>query len=842
MEILRGVVERVTFHSPDTGWSVLRVTPQGQAGKVVTVTVHQSKVFAGATVDFEGAWTEHPKYGEQFKAEKVTERKPASASALEKYLGSGLIYGVGPVTAKRIVKHFGDKTLDVFEDNIERLMEVPGIAKTKLDQISGAWNEHRSIRDVMMFLQEYGVSTLFAVKIFKQYEHEAISIVKKNPYRLSYDIYGIGFFSADRIALAMGFAKDSPLRVGAAIKHVLNSSREEGHCYLTRDQILEGVKELIAVDDPDLVLEQLKEQEINDEIRYRDVKEDEAKDPTWCYYAKSLYYDEANTATVIKSLVKPLAIDKKRVENWLERYCATQPFPLSDEQRRSVAGIVANQFSVLTGGPGCGKTTTTKTIVKLAVAMGLQVTLAAPTGRASQRMSEVIGQEARTIHRLLVWDPSNGRFKKNAEDTLDTDFLIVDECSMLDISLSASLLDAVPPKARVLFIGDADQLPSVGAGNVLKDIIASGAVPCFHLTQIFRQGKESEIITYAHEINKGKTPRPESPIHVPNVWSQNVDCLFVDSEEATQEQAGFIRKIRGVMKNVIQDTGNSFVQEEPGVYKSVIQDEAGDYYTEEISEEEISEIRHRGAKAYIFNVPERFVKADVGELLQSETDAEALRQVIGKVHPWSSLGYGFTATEMIHRLYAKTIPERKGPLEIQILSPMTRGSLGTRNLNTMIQERCNPASDGKPTLNVGDRKFRPGDRVIQRRNNYDLEVFNGDIGKVERVDTEEMRMEVRFTGGESRLVEYKKESLIELDLAYGITIHKSQGSEFDVVIIPVATQHFKMLYRNLIYTGLTRARKLAIFVGSRKALSMAVRNIDTSQRQTYLKVLLGGLS
>ncbi|GAA4847503.1 SF1B family DNA helicase RecD2 [Algivirga pacifica] len=838
MEQLTGIVQRVTFHSEETGWSVLRVSPLDRPSEQITVTVHQAKIFAGATICFEGEWTHHPKYGEQFKATQTTEKKPASSSALEKYIGSGLIYGVGPKTAKKIVQHFGADTLRIFEEEIHRLTEVSGIARAKLVQIKEAWEEHRNIRDVMMFLQEHGISTLFAVKIFQQYGVKSIEIVSSNPYQLSRDIYGIGFFSADKVALSMGFAKDSPERIAAAIKHVLSSSREEGHCYLTLPQVIKGVQELLKEDYEDLVIQLLRTLEEANELRTRVVKE--AAENITCYYSKSLFYDEAYTADKTKVLCKQTVnADDSRIRNWLDRYNHQQPFPLSDEQYEAVAQIVQHNMSILTGGPGCGKTTTTKTLVKLILAMGKKVLLAAPTGRAAQRMGEVIGMEAKTIHRLLEWNPAQGAFTKGEEDPLVADFVIIDECSMLDISLTASLLKAIPERTQLLMIGDVDQLPSVGAGNVLKDLIDSKAVPCFALTKVFRQAQESLIISNAHMINQGRTPKVESPIHTPTAWNDGTDCLFVDSEEATAEQSKFIHKISKTLKDTA-DTGNiTVLEEEPGTYKTVDADR--NYYMEDISEEELQQLRYQGHKAYTFTIPQRFMNANVQQLLHSKDDASALKTILGNIHPWSTLHYGFTASEMVLRLYQHTIAQKVNPdWEIQILSPMTRGSMGTRNLNTLIQEAYNPLGEGKRELKIGDRIYREGDRVIQKRNNYDLEVFNGDIGKILHADTQDFELTVIFGKGlDERLVTYKKDNLIELDLAYAITIHKSQGSEFDAVIIPVVTQHFTMLYRNLIYTGLTRAKKMAVFVGTRKALGIAVRNVDNRKRQTMLRELLG---
>lgn len=842
METFVGIIQRVTYHNPENGWSVLRVNPVASPHEVKTVTIHQANVFAGATMEFEGEWQQHAKFGEQFKAHNVIEKKPASASALEKYLGSGLIYGVGPKIAKRIVKYFGKETLDIFEEDMDRLTEVPGIAQTKLEQISSSWTEHREIRNVMLFLQEYGVSTLFAVKIFKKYGNDAIKIVKDNPYQLSKDIYGIGFFSADSIALSMGIEKDSPIRIRAAIAHVLAASRDQGHCYLELEYIIVEIEKLLKQDFKELVETEVTGMERDNELKIR-VKGSK-DDPIKCYYSNTLYYDELYTAKIVKKFIaKKVEVDVDRVEKWLNSYNTQQEFPLHEEQYSAVLGATQHAFSILTGGPGCGKTTTTKALVKLLKSMKKKITLAAPTGRAAQRMSEVIGDAAQTIHRLLVWQPASGQFRKNEDDQLDTDFIIIDECSMLDISLAASLLKAIPQSAQVLFIGDANQLPSVGAGNVLGDLIESQKVPLFQLTKVFRQAQESQIIKYAHEINKGLIPKIESPIHQPEVWREQKDCLFFDSEEATKDQMNFIRKIRTSMKYVIENEGIAFVKESTpddmeDSYKSVMLEE--DYYIQSTSPQEIEDIRNQGVRSYIFSVPKDFLHADINTLLKSDNHASALSEVLKTIHPWSTLHYGFTASEMIVRLYSQTIEKRVGAaLEVQILSPMTVGSLGTRNLNRLIQSTFNSESKSKPVLQMGEKTFHLGDRVIQRRNNYDLEVFNGDIGAISSIDNLEMNLTVTYTNGKvSRNVHYKKQDIMDLDLAYAITIHKSQGSEFDVVIIPLVMQHFTMLYRNLIYTALTRAKKMAIFVGTRKALGIAVKNIDNRTRKTMLKVIV----
>ena len=814
-EILKGVVDRVTYHNPDNGWSILKVLPFDNLNKRETVVVHQTKVFAGATMEFEGAWTVHPKFGRQFKAIQAKENKPATASALEKYIGSGLIKGVGPKTAKKIVRHFKDQTLDVFESDIGRLTEVPGIAQKKLTMISDAWQEHRAIRDVMMFLQSHGISTLFAVRIFKEYGENAISWTTQDPYRLASDFYGIGFFSADKVALSIGLAPDSPQRITAGIRHVLSAARDFGHCYLTAPQIRDQVKELLSLDLSDKLDQLLDKMEKERLLMRRDLHVDQGE-LVACYYAKSLFYDEAYVAQRVKDPGPQRDIDEARVARWVDLYCKSRNMKLSREQAQAVQGIAKEQFSILTGGPGCGKTTATRVMVKLLEAMGLQVVLAAPTGRAAQRMTEVIGREAKTIHRLLGW--KGGKFKKNEKTPLKADFLVVDECSMLDINLTASLLKAVPKNSQVVFIGDYDQLPSVGAGNVLKDIIASGRVVCFRLTQVFRQAKESLIIKYAHQINQGEMPWISSPFKHPEIWQQNVDCLFIDSDEATKEQLAFINRVKRLHKDGDQENAPE-VREQDFFYEFRVNETGSPYETE-------------------IQVPKKFAHVDLERLANTQGSIEELMAVVKKVHPWSSLHYGLSALDTVKKLYMEWIPKYLGKeTEIQILSPMTRGSLGTLTLNREIQETANPFTKGKQQLTVGQRVFRTGDRVIHRKNNYDLGVFNGDIGTIVEINTMDVTCAVRFFP-DNRIVRYKQTDIMELDLAYAITIHKSQGSEFEVVIIPVLTQHFKMLFRNLIYTGITRAKKLAVFVGTRRALGMAVRNRDISRRQTALQTLL----
>ena len=679
--------------------------------------------------------------------------------------------------------------------------------------IRDAWIEHRAIREVMMFLQSHGISTLFAVRIYKEYGDNAIEYVTEDPYRLASDFYGIGFFSSDKVAQSIGLALDSPQRIIAAIKHVLAASREFGHCYLTQSQIRAQVKELIELDLGDRLPDLLRNMEQENLVMVREIEtQSGAIEP--CYYSKSLYFDELYVARKIPSMAAPPNVDGKRVERWTNLYSQSKGISLSDGQAAAIKGIVSERFSILTGGPGCGKTTATLVLVKLLEAMKIRVLLAAPTGRAAQRMMDVIGREAKTIHRLLEWQI--GGFNKNEENLLDTDFLIVDECSMLDINLTASLLKAVPPHCQVLFIGDADQLPSVGAGNVLRDMIAAGTIPCYRLTEVFRQAKESLIIRYAHQINKGDMPWIDSPFKKPEIWQDGTDCLFFDSDEATKEQLGFIARVKRYHELETKEHGN---ESNSNLYEFRADEPLIPYETE-------------------LSIPKKFQYVDIEKISKAQTRVDELMAVLKKVHPWSSLHYGLSATDVVKKLYLEWIPKYFGnDIEIQIITPMTRGSLGTVSLNRMIQESANPPQRGKAQLQVGERIFRVGDRVIHRRNNYDLGVFNGDIGVIQEIDSEELTCVVSFSP-DKRLVEYKREDISELDLSYAITIHKSQGSEFGAVIIPTLTQHFKMLFRNLIYTGLTRAKKLAVLVGTRKALAMAVKNQDTSQRQTYLKELL----
>lgn len=812
-ETLSGIVERVTYHNHVNGWSVLKVRSFHEH-ELLTVTVHQMRVFAGATMKFHGHWTTHQTFGRQFKAVRAEEMKPASAAALEKYLGSGLIKGVGPKTAKKIVGHFGARTLDVFENHIDELLDINGIARKKLETITQAWSEHRAVREVMMFLQGHGISTLFAVRIYKKYGDQAIARVSENPYTLANDFYGIGFFSADRVALSLGFSPHADMRIMAAIRHVLAASREQGHCYLTYEQILSSVNDLLQLELDKTLEGYLHHMEEDDQlkVRYGAGKSPEEK---W-YYSKSLYYDEIHCAQSLARIRGNIDRDLQQTSHWLAQYGKRQRITLSDEQHDAVVGLVGSRCAILTGGPGCGKTTTTKTLVEYYRAMGLRVTLAAPTGRAAQRMTEVIGSEAKTIHRLLEYQ--GGGFKRNRLLPLETDCLVVDECSMLDISLTVSLLDAVGDGTRLIFIGDPDQLPSVGAGNVLSDMMASATLPCFTLSKVFRQAEESAIIQYAHTINRGEIPHIESPFKHPTLWTDNSDCFFIDSNEATQKQLRTLAHARKYLNIATRDLDRDYSNDH--LFMPI------DLSAQPTPAQHASPL------------PDDLNHVNFGLLQTAENSATELKAVLKKTHPWSTLHYGLTAQQTIQRLLTEWIPKYLGrDCETQVLSPMTRGSLGTQKLNSLLQQTLNPDTNTNASITLGERILRVGDRVIHRRNNYDLHVFNGDIGEIVDIDSVSVTCSVRFMP-EKRDVLYQRDQLSELDLAYAITIHKSQGSEFDCVVIPIVSQHFKMLFRNLLYTGITRAKKLAVFVGTRQALALAVKNGEQAMRQTGLQELL----
>jgi len=718
-EFLTGVVERLTYHSEESGYTVARLkTPQSR--DLVTIVGSFANIQAGQTLQLTGLWRDHPQYGAQFQVTHYRETKPATITGIEKYLGSGLIKGVGPVTARRIVACFGLETLDIIENHIERLIEVPGIAKKRIKMIQTAWETQKAIKEVMLFLQSHGVSTTYAVKIYKQYGDAAIATVTNNPYQLATDIYGIGFITADAIARNLGIAPDSEYRYRAGIVHTLGEAAEDGHCFLPQAELVEQVVKRLSIKDhqPDsqAIAQLLVQMGMEEQLIMQRHREHQ-----FVYYQPSFYYSEQNLATQLHYLLaRPVTVDLPRVLNWIERFTQAKGIELSPRQQQAVEIAASQCVTILTGGPGTGKTFCTRTIVALWKAMGKSIILASPTGRAAQRLSEVAGMEAKTIHRLLEFDPKTMKFKRDADNPIEARAIIVDEASMLDLFLAHSLLKAIPQDAQLLLVGDINQLPSVGPGNVLRDLIASEQIPVVRLTQVFRQAAQSYIVSNAHRINSGQYPLLESVSLTPSS-----DCLWLG---APQPQYG----------------------------------------------------------------------------------VQGIQELVADVIP--ELGFD---------------PAR----DVQVLCPMTRGEVGTRHLNSVLQALINPPSASKAEIKSGSIVLRTGDRVIQQVNDYDREVFNGDLGTIAAIDLEEQEVTVQY---QERLVAYDYADLNEITLAFATTIHKAQGSEYPVVILPLYMQHYMMLSRNLLYTGLTRAKQLAILVGPSKAIGLAVKQVKDTQRYTLL--------
>lgn len=721
-EQIQGVVERLTYHSEESGYTVARLKAP-RTSELITITGNFANIQAGQTLQLTGLWRDHPKYGAQFQVTQYRETKPATLTGIEKYLGSGLIKGVGPVTAKRIVAHFGLETLEVIETQIERLAEVPGIARKRVKLIQSAWVAQKAIKEVMLFLQGHGVSTTYAVKIYKQYGDASIATVTHNPYQLATDVYGIGFVTADAIARNLGIAPGSEFRYRSGILHVLGEAAEEGHCFLPETELVDRVVKRLEIADhlpnPDQVLFLIAQMVADHELIKTETPVEAIGE--FAYYAPPFYGAEQKLAERLQDLLeKPLPVDLARVQRWIDRFTEKTRTQLSDQQRQAVEMAASARVLVLTGGPGTGKTFCTRTIVALWKAMGKSIALASPTGRAAQRLSEMTGQEAKTIHRLLEFDPRTMKFKRDQDSPIEAQAIVVDEASMLDLFLANSLVKAVPVDAQLLLVGDIDQLPSVGPGAVLKDLLASQQVPVVRLTQVFRQAQTSQIVSNAHRMNHGQLPKLESVSYQPQS-----DCLWLGAPEPPNG----VQAIRDLMTDFIPQMG-------------------------------------------------------------------------------------FDPTN-----------------DVQVLCPMTRGEAGTRNLNQVLQNVINPPSLSRSELTRGGMTLRVGDRVIQQVNDYNREVFNGDLGRITAIDLEQQEVTVQFV---DRLVAYDYADLNEITLAYSITIHRSQGSEFPVVILPIYMQHYLMLSRNLIYTGLTRAKKLAILVGPQKAIALAVKQIKDQQRYTLL--------
>ena len=699
---LRCVVERITYQNPENGYSVMKVKVKGY-NDLVTLVGNLLEVPAGSVLQCEGDWKVDKRYGSQFVCQTWEEVMPATVYGIEKYLGSGLVKGIGPKFAQLIVKQFGLDTIDIIETDIERLYEVPGIGKRRVEKIRESWDKQKDIKNVMLFLQSYGVSTAYAAKIYRQYGKESIDRVKENPYRLADDIWGIGFKTADGIAAKMGYEKDDLRRCQSGIIYTLNQLANEGHVYAEEEQLVKAAIELLEADESP-IREALRNMLLTDDLK----QENEA------IYLPPFYYAEAGTANRLLALLR--TTDEGLFTQTVDVPSLSKETGIDydDVQLQAIEEAVRSKVMVMTGGPGTGKTTTTQGIIAALKHMGLRILLAAPTGRAAKRMSEATGMEAKTIHRMLEFNPKDG-YKRNEENPLEGDALIVDECSMIDIVLMNSLMKAIPSSMRVVFVGDIDQLPSVGAGNVLRDLIESDIIPVIRLTRIFRQAQSSRIVMSAHAINQGQFPDTSN--------GQQTDFFFIQ-------------------------------QEDP----------------ETVAQEIVNLVKNRLPKAYHQKVS-----------------------------------------------------------NIQVLTPMQRGVVGAAQLNLALQQALNPS---QVALNRGGYSFRQGDRVMQLRNNYDKEVFNGDLGYVESVDVEERTLWVNF---DERLVEYEVSELDELTLAYATTIHKSQGSEYPLVVMPVLMTHYVMLQRNLIYTGITRAKKICILIGTKKALWYAIRNMSVLKRNTRLK-------
>lgn len=706
MAKLRCVVEHITYQNSDNGWSVMRVKVKG-FDNLVTLVGSLLDVPVGSVLLVEGEWKVNQQYGQQFVVDTWEEVMPATIYGIEKYLGSGLVKGIGPVFAKAIVNKFGLETLDVIEKDVERLREVPNLGKKRVEKIRESWEKQKDIKNVMVFLQGYGVSTAYAAKIYRQYGKEAISKVKDNPYRLADDIWGIGFKTADGIASKMGYGKSDLRRCRSGILYTLNQLAEDGHVYAEEEQLIEACKELLEADEAPI------REALDSMIQEKDVVQDEG-----VIYLPPFYYAERGSAKRLIALAEQ-SENVVAAEPEVEYGKRKMDIQYDEVQQEAINKALESKIMVLTGGPGTGKTTTTKGIIEAFKARGKVILLAAPTGRAAKRMSEATGMEAKTLHRLLVYNPMEG-YKVNDENPLEGDVLIVDECSMIDIMLFYNLMKAVPNNMSLILVGDIDQLPSVGAGNVLRDIIDSKQISVVRLTRIFRQAQSSRIVMNAHAINAGNFPNISN--------GRDTDFFFIKEENA-----------------------------------------------EAIPALIISLVRDRLSKSY-----------------------------------------------------------RMNPKEIQVLTPMQRGVVGAANLNQLLQEKLNPTG---ASLSRAGYTYRTGDKVMQIRNNYDKSVFNGDIGYVTDVDTLEKTLMVSFDG---RVLEYEQSELDELTLAYAITIHKSQGSEFPIVVIPITMKHFVMLQRNLIYTGITRAKKICVLVGTTKALAYAVRNQTVSKRNTKLKERLIG--
>ena len=710
-EVLAGLVERVTFHNEENGFCVLRVKARGHRDLVTTIG-HAATITAGEWLTASGTWHNDRTHGLQFRAKFLKTSAPTTLDGIEKYLSSGLIRGIGPVYAKRLLRSFREKVFEVIETAPERLREVEGIGAVRAERIMAAWAEQKVVREIMLFLHSHGVGTSRAVRIYKTYGTDAVQVMSENSYRLAKDIRGIGFKTADAIAERLGIEKTAMIRVRAGISYALAEAQSEGHCGLPTEELCTLAEKLLEVPS-DLI-----ETAIALELQEKALAQDRIEDRD-CVFLAGLYQAEKAIGERLSQIArgKPAwpAIEANKALPWIE---AKIGFTLAESQKQAVGLALASKALVITGGPGTGKTTIVNAILKILKAKEVEMLLCAPTGRAAKRMSETTGLEAKTIHRLLEADPKRGGFLKDQDNPLETDLLVIDEASMADVPLMHALLKALPNRAALLIVGDIDQLPSVGPGQVLADVIGSGAVPVIRLTEVFRQAAASRIITAAHRINKGELPNLEKQ-------PAESDFHFVSADEPEEAVAKILELVRE-------------------------------------------------------RIPKRF---------------------------------GFDAIR-----------------DIQVLCPMNKGGVGARSLNLELQAALNPP--GTERLEKFGWTFCPKDKVMQIENDYEKEVYNGDIGFVTRIDAEAQEVWVNFEG---RDVVYGSGELDNLVLAYAITVHKSQGPEYPAVVLPLLTQHYPMLQRNLLYTGLTRGKRLVVIVGQRKAVAIAVRNAIGRRRWTKLK-------
>lgn len=714
-----GYIERITYQNPENGFTVAQLQEKGKRD-LTCIAGTMPFIQPGETVRCYGLWKQHLVHGRQFQVTACQIEAPADIIGIKKYLGSGLVKGIGPIYAARIVEKFGTETLHVIDQEPDRLLEIPGMGAKRVDTIKKCWSEQKSIREVMIFLQSHGVSPSYAQKIFKTYGPHTIQKVKENPYHLARDIFGIGFKTADAIAKKLGVTQDAVFRIDAGVEYVLSELSSEGHvCFPTKEFVVAAEKMLEV--QASLIAERLEVLKKEDRIELFDLIQDGKQERF--IWIKSLFLSEVGIAREIMRLQKGQcrlrSVDLSKALQWVQDVLKIQ---LAPNQKTAVEHALTDKFHIITGGPGTGKSTITNAILSITEKLSPKILLAAPTGRAAKRMSEITKKKASTIHSLLEFDFKTGRFKRNRENSLDCDLIVIDEASMIDTYLMYSLLKAVPNHARVILVGDINQLPSVGPGNVLKDIINSRSVSVTMLNEIFRQATGSRIITNAHCINKGVFPDIKN--------HSDSDFFFIASQESE----------------------------------------------------------------------------------------DVLKNIVGLVSQRLPRKYGFDAIN-----------------EIQVLAPMKRGVIGTENLNAVLQETLNRNSN---PLFHGGRKFLVGDKVMQIRNDYDREVYNGDIGRIAHIDSQEQKMTVNF---DDREVVYDFADLDELVLSYAVSIHKYQGSECPCVVMPIHTSHFKLLNRNLLYTGVTRGKRLVVLVGTPKALAIAVHNDEVKKRYTGLQQALVAL-